>query len=114
VLVYSFLFYKIKKDNYKMKSVLLITYFFPPNPSIGSQRPFGLAKHLPQYGWKPIVLTIKHTGERPNGIEIIETDYHDIKEGIKSKIGRGFQKPIKDQSGPEISRNHYYTFWKKN
>ena len=40
-----------------MKRVLLITYYYPPRPGIGSLRPCGLAKYLPEFGWEAVVLT---------------------------------------------------------
>jgi hypothetical protein len=39
------------------KSVLLISYFYPPMPGAGSVRPGRLAKMLPQLGWVPTTLT---------------------------------------------------------
>jgi len=42
-----------------MKNVLMISYYFPPLGLGGVQRPAKLAKYLPQFGWKPTVLTVK-------------------------------------------------------
>jgi hypothetical protein len=40
------------------KSVLMIAYHFPPcNVSSGLQRTLSFSRHLPSYGWKPIVLS---------------------------------------------------------
>ena len=43
-----------------MKKVLIITYYWPPAGGPGVQRVVRFAKHLPQFGWQPIVLTVKH------------------------------------------------------
>ncbi len=43
-----------------MKKVLIITYYWPPAGGAGVQRVLKLAKYLPQYGWQPIILTIKN------------------------------------------------------
>ena len=41
-----------------MKSVLMIAFHFPPiQGSSGIQRTLGFARHLPEFGWQPIVLT---------------------------------------------------------
>jgi glycosyltransferase involved in cell wall biosynthesis len=40
-----------------MKPVLLISYYFPPNPAVGAVRPSKFADYLPEFGWRPIVLT---------------------------------------------------------
>lgn len=39
------------------KTVLIIAYYFPPMGLSGVQRTLKFAKFLPQYGWKPLVLT---------------------------------------------------------
>jgi len=42
-----------------MKKALVIAYYFPPLGLGGVQRMAKLAKYLPQFGWQPIVLTVK-------------------------------------------------------
>lgn len=42
-----------------MKSVLIITYYFPPLGMGGVQRMTKFAKYLPRFGWKPIIVTVK-------------------------------------------------------
>ncbi len=44
-----------------MPRVLLITYDFPPSVEIGAHACEQVSRHLPRYGWQPVVLTI---GER--------------------------------------------------
>jgi glycosyltransferase involved in cell wall biosynthesis len=39
------------------KTVLIIAYYFPPMGLSGVQRTLKFAKFLPEYGWKPMVLT---------------------------------------------------------
>ncbi|MGH8003407.1 MAG: glycosyltransferase [Limisphaerales bacterium] len=41
------------------RSILLISYYFPPLGMAGVQRPLGLAKYLHRLGWKVYVLTVK-------------------------------------------------------
>ncbi len=41
------------------RSILLISYYFPPLGMAGLQRPLGLAKYLFRLGWKVYVLTVK-------------------------------------------------------
>ncbi len=42
-----------------MKKVLMISYFFPPLGGSGVQRAQKFVKYLPQFNWKPYVLTVK-------------------------------------------------------
>ena len=91
-----------------MKKVLIISYHYPPLPTIGSQRPYRLAKYFPKYGWEPIVLTTKLPGKRPEGIRVIETDYKDITEILKSKIGLNTKKGVHQQLGISVSRDFNY------
>jgi len=43
------------------KKVLVIAYYFPPMGLSGVQRTLKFVKYLPEFGWKPIVLTIAPT-----------------------------------------------------
>jgi len=45
-----------------MKQVLVVAYYFPPLGLSGVQRIAGFVRHLPEYGWKPTVLTAKPAG----------------------------------------------------
>lgn len=47
-----------------MKTVLIITYYWPPAGGPGVQRVLKFAKYLPDYGWRPIILTVEN-GEYP-------------------------------------------------
>jgi phage pi2 protein 07 len=96
-----------------LKKVLIIAHFFPPFSSVGSQRPFGLAKHLQDYGWEPIVLTAKVPGRRPDGIKIIETEYKDIKEAFRLKMGLKLKKHAHNRSENIIPEEQYYPPWKR-
>lgn len=42
-----------------MKKVLIISYYFPPSGGPGVQRVLKFVKYLPQFGWEPVVLTVK-------------------------------------------------------
>ncbi|MFQ3599127.1 MAG: glycosyltransferase [Chloroherpetonaceae bacterium] len=44
-----------------IKKVLVIAYYFPPMGLSGVQRTLKFVKYLPEFGWKPIVLTITPT-----------------------------------------------------
>ncbi|MGQ9805451.1 MAG: glycosyltransferase [Chlorobiales bacterium] len=44
-----------------LKKVLIIAYYFPPMGLSGVQRTLKFVKYLPEFGWKPIVLTIAPT-----------------------------------------------------
>ena len=43
-----------------MKKVLIITYYWPPAGGPGVQRVVKFAKYLPQFGWQPVILTVKN------------------------------------------------------
>jgi glycosyltransferase involved in cell wall biosynthesis len=42
----------------KTKRVLIITYYWPPAGGAGVQRWLKFSKYLPEFGWKPIILTV--------------------------------------------------------
>ena len=68
----------------KRNNVLIIAYYFPPIGGSGALRPFKLAKYLPDFGWDPVILSVKKPDwyyahdaelleELPSHIRIIRT-----------------------------------------
>jgi len=64
------------------KKVLMICYYFPPIVTSGVTRSFEFAKLLPNFGWEPLVLTVRHSkdpwveaslGGDPKGIRVERT-----------------------------------------
>lgn len=49
------------------RSILLVSYFFPPSRDTGAQRPEAMAKYLARLGHRVTVLTTKAYGEEPSG-----------------------------------------------
>jgi hypothetical protein len=49
-----------------MPSVLVIAPYFAPMSVVGAKRPLMLVRHLPRFGWNPVVLTA------PPGLENID------------------------------------------
>jgi hypothetical protein len=51
-----------------MKKILIISPHFPPSNLAGVHRPRLFAQHLPEFGWKPVVLTVdeKYYEEMPD------------------------------------------------
>ena len=49
-----------------MKTALLLSYHFPPIASAGTFRSLRLAKYLPEFGWRPVVVSVdpEHSGDR--------------------------------------------------
>ncbi|MBM3261814.1 MAG: glycosyltransferase [candidate division Zixibacteria bacterium] len=43
-----------------MSSVLMLAYYFPPMGLGGVQRALKFARYLPEYGWRPVVITVKN------------------------------------------------------
>ncbi len=72
---------------FTLKNVLIITYSFPPSPSIGGVRLYGLAKYLSLYGWNPIILTPDLPGDPNPEMHIVQTPYHDVTEHWKRRFG---------------------------
>ena len=59
-----------------MKRVLLVAYYFPPQPKAGSLRASYLSTHLHEFGWEPVVVTTSYPGQDLTGGSTIATaDY---------------------------------------
>ena len=79
-----------------MKNVLIITYYWPPSGGGGVQRVLKFCKYLPDYGWNPVVLTVKD-GEFPAFDNSLEEDANDI---VCTKVkGFSFYSVFKKFSG---------------
>lgn len=73
-----------------MKKILMITYNFPPFVSVGAIRPLKFAKYLPQFGWVPVILTVKHPGPLT-----YKLDYQFMKNDLKNiKVYRSWGFPL--------------------
>jgi glycosyltransferase involved in cell wall biosynthesis len=60
-----------------MNKVLIITYHFPPRPTVASLRPLGLARYLPEFGWEAVILTAALPGRPDPQFEVVETPRRD-------------------------------------
>jgi len=81
------------------KRVLIITYYFPPRPSVASLRLKGLAKYLPEFGWKPVILTAALPVEPDPRFKVIQTPYpgdvsHRFKKRLHLQPDKGFQEQV--------------------
>ena len=73
-----------------MKKVILIAFYFNQVNEIASKRLRALAKHLPQFGWEPIVI-VPDLGSIPNendnlNCRIIYTEYEDMFSHFSNKF----------------------------
>ena len=57
-----------------MRKILILCYDFAPLPSIGAQRPSSFLRHLPKYGFHPIVITRKWKEDITTHTEYFEAD----------------------------------------
>lgn len=60
-----------------MNEVLIITYHFPPRPTVASLRPLGLARYLPEFGWEAVILTAALPGRPDPQFQVVETQHRD-------------------------------------
>ena len=82
----------------KNKSILIVTPFFAPQSHAAVFRTYKLAKQLPQWGWKPYVLTVDTNyifnedelllEKLPAEVEIIKSKYIEpTLRGIRMAVG---------------------------
>lgn len=86
------------------KRVLIITYSFPPRPSVASLRLKGLAKYLPEFGWEPVILTANLPGEPDKCFRITQTPYPgDVSALLKKRFKLQPEKGLQEQVGIPLS-----------
>lgn len=93
-------------DDPIMKKVLVISYLFPPL-NCGVCRQSKIAKYLPQYGWVPIILSVKKSRLRPLYDESLLKDIHSITKIYKTS---SFESRILMQYIPGLSGVNYKYF----
>jgi glycosyltransferase involved in cell wall biosynthesis len=77
-----------------MPRLLLISFHYPPRPTIGSLRPGALAKYLPHLGWEVLVVTPQLPEGPRNLPAVIETGYQDALEKWKARVGLDPQQSL--------------------
>jgi len=88
-----------------MKKVLIISYYYLEQEIIGSIRIRGLAKFLPEFGWEPVILTVKVPGKSEPGFNVVETFYQDKQKKLKERLGFKANEAVKDQLGLNTYKN---------
>lgn len=71
--------YRLPTMDSTKKTVLIITYYWPPSGGAGVQRWLKTVKYLHEYGWEPIV----YTPENPEAPALDSSLLKDIPEGVK-------------------------------
>jgi len=73
-----------------VKKIIIITYYWPPAAGPGVQRFLKIAKYLPQFGWKPYVITVKD-GTYSSTDESLANDIPKEVEVFKTKTKEPFK-----------------------
>jgi glycosyltransferase involved in cell wall biosynthesis len=100
-----------------MKNLLMICHDFPPTMVGGVIRPLKFAKYLPEYGWRPIVLTC-HDGaavvtddslleEIPPQVEVVRTPPYLPKWLFRS--ARAIDRESKEPGDGELRHGDFFT-----
>jgi glycosyltransferase involved in cell wall biosynthesis len=91
------------------RKALMLCYYFPPIVTSGVARSLEFAKLLPEFGWEPLVLTVKRSrdpwvepglGEEPGGIRVRRTPEWnlagvvDVLHGLSCRVARIFGKDL--------------------
>jgi glycosyltransferase involved in cell wall biosynthesis len=97
------------------RSILIVTPFFPPQNHAAVFRAYKLAKYLPQFGWKPVVLTVDTHYEYieddsllaalPSEVEIVRARYVEpTLRGLRMALG-GRDRTFKNSRRPTANGN---------
>lgn len=70
-----------------MKKVLFITYYWPPSGKASLHWPLKIIKHLPHFGWQPLVLTV----DEDTFSQRDETFINDIPSQVKVIRGKAYE-----------------------
>lgn len=62
-----------------IRSVLIITYYWPPSGGGGVQRWLSFTRHLPSFGWRPLILTPSNPSVREQDHSLLNQIHPDLK-----------------------------------
>ena len=88
-----------------MKRVLIVTHYFKRQEDVGAIRLRGLAKHLPEWGWEPTVLTSASPSGGDQPCRVVETPFEDLTQKWKRRVGLNAGSTVKDQFGLRTLKN---------
>src|SRR5262245_17000909 len=81
--------------------VLIVAYYFPPEGAIGGVRPYQVARHLPDFGIEPWILTVQpHHAEEldaaflPQGIEPSRVMRTTVEDTLRDRMFRLWQRTM--------------------
>jgi glycosyltransferase involved in cell wall biosynthesis len=80
-----------------VKRVLIIAYYFPPNPEVAAIRMGGLAKFLPSFGWEPIIITPNLYSPGDPALRVIRTKDSDILLEWKQRLKFTNDRTVREQ-----------------
>lgn len=105
------------KSSSKRKKVLIITYYWPPCGGIGVLRNLKFVKYLREFGWEPIVYTVKNpsypfldvTNEKeiPEGITILKGKIWEPLHLFKKLSGRKKSDPLQNITATTSSKKSW-------
>lgn len=82
-----------------MKKVLIVAYYFPPSGGPGVQRVLKYVQYLRDFGWEPVVLTVRDgnfpardeslLAEIPEGVKVIRTEIFEPYDLYRKLTGKG-------------------------
>lgn len=87
-----------------MRKVLIISFFFNQMDNIATVRLKGLVKYLPEFGWDPVVLTVKTSPGQDEKMNVFQTPYDDTVAIWKKRLGIPSDKTLRESdyfSSPE-------------
>ncbi len=87
-----------------MRNVLIISFFFNQTDNIATVRLRGLVKYLPEFGWNPVVLTVKTSPDQDKKMNVFQTPYDDTVVIWKKRFGIPSDKTLQESdhfSSPE-------------
>lgn len=99
------------------KKVLIISYYWPPCGGIGVLRNLKFVKYLREFGWEPVVYTVKNPSypfldynnekEIPEGIEIIKGKIWEPLQLFKKISGRKKTDPLQNITATTSSKKSW-------
>jgi len=103
----AFIYYwKLFSAEFKLPDQECLCVFAIRLPHLGSLRPSGLAKYLPEFGWEAVILTATLPGRPAPELRVIETPYRDTLGFGRRLVGLDSEQSLMTQIAQLKKRLH--------
>lgn len=96
--------------NKEPQTVLMVAYYFPPSGSVGARRTLKFARYLPEFNWRPIVLTVNENlfsdRDSSSNDQVSHVQTHRTRCWSFDRLARNIRKRTVNSADADLTTDH--------